>query len=151
MKATRSLNKLLGETHTDLAILVTRSRQLQRWTGIFRSYLDAELAAHCYVSGIDAENLTIFVDSAAWATRLRFQIPQLLPKLRHANPVFVDVQNIRVKILSQQSIEQSPSLGQTGPTMNMDNAKSINSLSNSIDDPELQLALQRLAKHGRQN
>ena len=150
MKASRSLNKLIEEAHSDLAILVTRTRQLQRWTGLFRAQLDAELAPHCYVSGIEDTSLLIYVDTAAWATRLRFVAPQLLPILRSTNPVFSDLSNIKVKVLSQQNETRAPESHTDGPSMSPDNAHGISTLSNSIDDPGLQEALQRLARHGRQ-
>jgi hypothetical protein len=149
MKASRSLNKLLEEAHSDLAILVTRTRQLQRWTGILRAQLDSELAPHCYVSGIEDTNLIIYVDTAAWATRLRFMAPQLLPLLRSANPVFSDLVNIKVKVLSQYNDAHTPEFHTDGPTMSSDNAHGINTLSNNIDDPGLQQALQRLARHAK--
>ncbi len=147
MKSSRSLDKVFDEAHDDLAILVTRTRQLRRWTGIFRSHIDADLAPHCYLGNMDESSLTVYVDSAAWATRLRFQAPQLLPLLRQTNPIFSKLVSIQVKILTPGSQEPSQPSHSAGPTMNRENANGINALSNSIDDPELQQALQRLARH----
>ena len=148
MKSSRSLDKLFEEAHDDLAILVTRTRQLKRLTALFRSHLDNELAPHCYLSTINDTELTVFVDSAAWATRVRFQVPQLIPILRTVSPVFAKLENIRIKVLTQNS-EMASSVSQhIGPTMSKENANGINSLSESIDDPALQEALLRLARHG---
>lgn len=143
------MDKLFEEAHDDLAILITRTRQLKRWTNLLRSRLDKELAQHCYISSIEEVTLTVYVDSAAWATRLRFQVPQLIPELRKTNPVFSKLEHIQVKLLTPSSPETTQPLRPSGPTMNSDNAKGINALSNSIDDPELQRALQRLARHAR--
>jgi hypothetical protein len=150
MKSSRSLDKLFEEAHDDLAILITRTRQLKRLTSLFRSLLDSELAPHCYISKIEDTSLTIYVDSAAWATRLRFQVPQLIPQLHPVNPIFSKLDNIKVKVLMQNSEPNARSQEQTGPTMSIENANGINSLSESIDDPALQLALQRLARHATQ-
>ena len=150
MKSSRSLDKLLEEAHDDLAILVTRTRQLKRLTGSFRQQLDSDLAPHCYISNVDGANLTVFVDSAAWATRLRFQAPNLIPQLRRSNPVFAKLENIKVKVLTQSG-DTSPALpSKPGPSMSAENAKGINSLADNVDDPELQEALQRLARHAIQ-
>lgn len=148
MKSSRSLDKLFEEAHDDLAILVTRTRQLKRWTALFRSQIENELAPHCYISNIEDTVLAVFVDSAAWATRLRFQVPHLLPILRKIHPVFAKLENIKVKILTQNNARNTPAQQLHGPTMSTDNANIINSLSESIDDPALQEALQRLARHG---
>ena len=91
MKSSRPMNKLFEEAHDDLAILVTRTRQLRRLTLEFRRHLDPELAPHCYISQIENDLLVVFVDSAAWATRLRFLVSQLVPKLRAATPAFSQV------------------------------------------------------------
>ena len=150
MKSSRSLDKLFEEAHDDLAILVTRTRQLKRLTGLFRSHIDHELAPHCYLSHVENTELTVYVDSAAWATRIRFQVPQLIPILRASNPGFSQLENIKVKVLTQNSAVISDESQPTGPTMSIENANGINSLSESIDDPALQAALLRLARHATQ-
>lgn len=149
MKSSRPLHKLFEEAHDDLAILITRTHQLTRWTTLLRSLLDEELAQHCYISTIENVALTVYVDSAAWATRLRFQVPQLIPQLRNVNPVFSKLERVHVKVLTQSSPVTVQPLHATGPTMNSENANGINNLSNSIDDPALRQALQHLARNAR--
>jgi hypothetical protein len=147
MKSSRSLNKLFTDSHDELAILITRTRQLRRLTAAFRKQLDADLAPHCYIGNLDETSLSVFVDSAAWATRLRFQIAHLLPRLRQASPHFAKLEEIRIKILTPRHVPTRSHPMPDGPSMSQDNANGINTLSNSIDDPALQQALQRLAKH----
>lgn len=147
MKSSRSLDKLFEEAHDDLAILVTRTRQLRRLTAILRKHLDSELAPHCYLSGIERATLTVFVDSAAWATRLRFQAPNLIPALQQANPAFANVQGLKVKVLTQSGDPNPTPPEPAGPSMSSDNANIINSLADCVDDPDLQQALHRLAQH----
>lgn len=147
MKSSRSLNKLFEEAHDNLAILVTRTRLLRRLTLELRRHLDTELAPHCYVSQIEDTQLVVFVDSAAWATRLRFQAAQLLPVLRTANPAFSQVARIRVSIVSHTRTREVPTNRPDGPVMSENNANIINTLSDGIDDPSLQQALRRLARH----
>lgn len=149
MKSSRSLDKLFEQASDDLAILITRTRQLKRLTNLFRSHLEQDLASHCYLSNVKEAELTVYVDSAAWATRLRFQVPQLLPILRRTNPIFSKLQAVRVKILTPDNLESNNSVKSTGPTMSIDNSNAINSLSETIEDPELQIALQRLARHAK--
>lgn len=149
MKSSRSVNKLFEEARDDLAILVTRTRQLKRLTSLFRSHIDKELAPHCYLSNIGETEITVYIDSAAWATRIRFQVPQLIPMLRESNPVFSNLENIKIKVLTPSGDTASPAPLRTGPNMSEENANGINSLSESIDDPDLQAALTRLARNGK--
>jgi len=147
MKSGRTLGKFFADANGDLAILITRTRQLSRWTAMMRNQLDDALAIHCYIGALDDSTLTIFVDDAAWATRLRFQSAQLIPRLREVGSVFSDVQRIAVKILNVDRAAEATRQETSGPALSTDNANIINSLSDSIDDPELQEALQRLARH----
>jgi len=149
MKSGRSMDKLFEEAHDDLAMLITRTRQLRRWTGLFRAKLDPELAPHCYLGRVEETRLTVYVDNAVWATRLRFEAPQLLSALRDSNPVFSKLTNIQVKVLVPNQAATSKPRKPEGPTMSAENANGINILSKSIDDPELQHALQRLARHAK--
>lgn len=149
MKSTRSLHKLFEEAQDNLAILITRTRQLRRLTRELRRLLEPELAPHCYVSQIEDNQLVVYVDSAAWATRLRFQAAQLLPTLRAANPAFRQLTQIRVSIVTHARHREMTPPDSAGPAMNQDNANIINTLSNSIDDPPLQQALRRLARNAR--
>lgn len=149
MKSSRPLNKLFEEAHDNLAMLVTKTRLLKRLTVEFRSHIDPELAPHCYISNHDGLTLYVYVDSAAWATRLRFQIPQLLPVLRQSNPIFAKLESIRVSILTQGSDPKAQPPASPGPVMSAENADVIKSLSDNIDAPLLQQALRRLARHAR--
>ena len=147
MKSSRKLDKVFREAHDDLAILVTRTRQLQRLTRLVREQLDENLAPHCYIGNLEPSYLTILVDSAAWASRLRFESSQLPDRLRNVHPAFARLQHIKVKIITELHGEQ-PAVHTPGaqrPHLNPENARIINSLADSIDDAALQDALHRLA------
>ncbi len=147
MKLSRSVNKVLVEANDDLAILVTRTRQLSHLTHILRQQLEPDLAAHCYIGNLDRENLVILVDSAAWASKLRFHSQTLLAQLQAAHQSFASIEMIRVKILSQSVSAPEPVYQK--PQMNKENAKGLNTLAESIQDEALQSALARLAKRAK--
>lgn len=151
MKSTRTINKIFQETDSDLAILVTRTRLLKRLTHILRRQLEKELATHCYVGNLDKDTLVILADSAARASKLRFCSSQLLDVLPTADPAFLGIKQIRIKLLQQsaQNTDDSPSNGQ-GPHMNQENANGIKTLANSVDDEQLHDALLRLARHAKE-
>lgn len=149
MKSSRSLDKVLQDAHDELAILVTRTRQLRRLTTILREQLDETLAPHCYIGSLEPASLTILVDSAAWASRLRFETGQLVDKLHAVHPAFARLAQIKVKIITDMRQDIPPTAAvqsQTRPQLNRENARIINSLADSIDDTELHDALQRLAR-----
>jgi len=147
MKLSRSINKVLAEANDNLAILVTRTRQLSQLTHILRTLLEPNLAPHCYIGNIEKDRLTLLVDSAAWASKLRFCAQTLLAQINDAHPGFSHIQRIRIKILNQPAKTVEPEYQK--PKMNKANAKGLTTLANSVDDPDLQAALARLAKRAK--
>lgn len=150
MKSTRRINKLFQEADSDIAILITRTRLLKKLTSILRSQLDDGLAEHCYVANIEQETLVILADTAARASKLRFHTNSLLTVLPSLDRLFSRVKHIKVKILNlPQDIEDPTAQKYQGPSMNQDNAEGIKTLAEHIDDPDLQDALTRLARHAK--
>jgi hypothetical protein len=147
MKLSRSVNKVLQESDSELAILVTRTRQLNRLTNAFRSLLEPELAKHCYIGNIDEDCLSILVDSAAWASKFRFYSQSILPALNQLDPIFKEVNKIQIKILNQRAEAKPPAYQR--PQMNQENANGLMTLAENVDDSHLQAALTRLAKKAK--
>lgn len=152
MKSSRPVNKVLNDANDELAILVTRTRQLASLTRILRQQLDPAIASHCYVGRIEHNRLVVIVDSAAWATKFRFYSAALLPALKNAHHSFAKIEQIQVKILTPTGQDWTSAAAPAvtvRPSLNEENARGITTLADSIDDPELQAALNRLARHGQ--
>jgi hypothetical protein len=147
MKLSRSVDKVLQEADSELAILVTRTRKLRGLTEALRDLLPQDLAPHCYIGNIEPECLTIMVDSAAWASKFRFLSQSILPELQQLNPVFKGVKKIQVRVLNQR-FEPEPVTYQR-PQLNQENAKGLVTLAESVDDDNLKAALTRLAKKAK--
>ena len=71
------------------------------WTNQFRALLPREEAPRFEVANIRGPSLLIHASSAAWATRLRFRIPELLPVLRRLED-FSKVEHIHVRATHRQ-------------------------------------------------
>ena len=85
----RNIDEILDNRHSrrntaahQLGSLVNRTQQRTSWTDQFRALLPPEEASRFEVANIHGQRLTVHASSAAWATRLRFRIPELLPALR---------------------------------------------------------------------
>ncbi|MGD9386138.1 MAG: DUF721 domain-containing protein [Thioalkalispiraceae bacterium] len=147
MKLSRSVDKVLQQADSELAILVTRTRKLRALTEAFRSLLEPELAAHCYIGNIERERLTVMVDSAAWASKFRFLSQSILPALNNLDHIFSEVKQIQVKILYQSPEQPAPHYQR--PELNEKNAEGLLTLAEAVDDDNLQAALTRLAKKAK--
>lgn len=71
------LNKQLAE-------ICQRSVQLEEFTQIINDLLPEELAPYCKVSSFNKGSLILGATDAAWATQIRYAIPELRDKLRKA-------------------------------------------------------------------
>jgi len=148
MKSSRPIDKVFQDASDELATLITRTKYLRRLTQIFRSYLDTDLAPHCYIGNIEGSALTIMVDGPGWATKLRFLAPDLLRNLTQGYQIFSGITQIKVKVLTNMG-EPTVTVIHAGPQMNQENGRGIETLARGIDDPELQKALQKLARHAK--
>ncbi len=75
---------------------MARIRAQQSLTDQFRALLPAAEAGHFTVASRKGGVLVVHARSAAWATRLRFRVPELLPSLRRLED-FAGVEEVRVR------------------------------------------------------
>ena len=81
----RNVAELLAETHRPrnaLERLVSGAAARQSWTEQLRALVNPAVAPHCRVATIARRRLTIHVDNASWATRLRLELPKIEQSLR---------------------------------------------------------------------
>lgn len=76
--------------------LVAELDARQSLTDQLRAVLGGEDAGRYAVARLDGTLLVVQARSASWATRLRFQAPELLPRLRRLKD-FAAVEEIRVR------------------------------------------------------
>ena len=94
----RRIDEILAERQRPrnaLEALVKRDGLRLSLTAQLRAVLPPALAPHCRVAEVRGGRLTIQVSSAAWATRLRFELPKIEPALRSLAD-FATVDDIRV-------------------------------------------------------
>jgi hypothetical protein len=145
--ANRKIDSLLSSghpPHSALARLVNRASQQDAWTDQLRALLPQDLASECRVANVRDQVLTVHINNAAWATRLRFLIPAVLPNLNRLAD-FTAVNEIRLKVVPVVT-DVTP----TEPsTMNLrpPDRVPLLELANGIDDAELRGAILRLAAH----
>lgn len=95
----RTIEQILRDRQrrfTGVGRLVAQLDERQSLTDQLRALLRREEAAHYAVARLDGALLVVQARSASWATKLRFQAPQLLPRLRRLKD-FAAVEEIRVR------------------------------------------------------
>lgn len=95
----KSVAASLDKPEGHLKLLLEKANRLQSVSQSIGDYLPEDLRAHCKVGAIDNNVLTLYVDSAAWANRVRYQSSDLIPKLREN--LYPSLVSIEVKVKPQ--------------------------------------------------
>lgn len=122
--------------------LIQKTQQLTQLNQCLHT-IAVDLAAHCRVADIQGNCLILHVDNAAWATRLRYETPQLL-KLLNPHPDFSNIEAIRWQIhrpLHQDKAFKSLSRPETSPAIK----NILITTSQHIKSAKLKASLEKLA------
>ena len=93
----------------------------------------------------NSESLTIYTDSPAWASRLRFNIQNILHITQHKCGL-PNIHSVRIQV----SIQKSESLTNTRKiSLSAKSSQMIQNTAKSISNPTLREALIRLSQHNK--
>ena len=110
-----------------------------------RMLLPTAMSEHCTDAvAIDHDQLILYVDSSAWASRLRFFSGDLAIKLREKQQFF---KKIYIKISIDNSKTQRTQSKKRTRFLSGKNSELLRKIANHTPDPELRAALERLSTH----
>ena len=115
-----------------------------RWPGL----VGEPMSGHSEPTNFEGGRLTVTVRSPAWASRLRQQEVALVRSLR-ADPAFRSLRDIKVRIEPTDPIvKPAPSPTRNASRIPSQAARLVKSVADTVSDPQLRAALERLAAHG---
>lgn len=137
-----SITQLLHRASSPAKGVLQRGQFLHRLNRLVGSLLDDDSKLHCQVGNVRDGVLILYVDSTAWASRLRYQGTALLKQLQLRRGL-ASLQQVEIKVLPiQEKIEKNR------PAVLTHEASSyLSACADSIEDNGLRTALQRLAAH----
>ncbi len=145
MQSPKHVIQLLTGPSSTLHQLVDRCSQLQRLTRLVRDFLPAPLNQHCQAANIRDQQLVMHTDSSTWATLLHYQSSELLHFLRQ-QPGLEYISNIRTRICPRpQETPAIDAMDSSSSNLSGSTATLIGNLADSMSNPALKKALQRLA------
>ncbi len=135
---------LLVQT-SSLKQLVNKVSYLSKLQGYLDLYLSTAIRENCAVASFQDGTLTILVNNAHWATRLRYQQNKLKQQLQK-HKEFYSINKITIKVSPKpiSHVEETHEL-----VMSSQTAKIIAETAKNISHPALHEALERLSKHKR--
>lgn len=148
MSKPKAVTELLIEQDSHpLAKAIHRGKKLQQLSRLIQTFLDPELAGHCHVLNLRGTSLLLATDATVWATRLRYQIPMLLQALQqHAS--LKELKDIQIRVIPSNRATP-PKQTKRPLALSVDSAHCLQQCAETISDPALSQALQRLASRRR--
>jgi hypothetical protein len=98
------INELLRESHqrfTPLQRLLRQAANQESWTAQLRALLPDSLQRDCQVMQVRGGTVVVACRNAASATKLRFLIPELLPRLAELSS-FHGTRKIRIRVSAEE-------------------------------------------------
>lgn len=141
----RNIATLLTDGEGNARRLYDHARHLIEIQSVLKTILPAPINQHITVANLNEDALILHVDSAAWAARLRFHIPEILSRLntRHTGK--------RIKTITPRIIPNpghKPDAGKTKHvSISAQTARFLQNVAASIDDPELRDTFLKLSRH----
>lgn len=132
----------LSGPNTEGALLALLDQQRQLLLAI-RTRLAPPLAAHCLYATLEEGQLTLITDSSAWATRLRYQIPELTAGLGCSQG---EIATCRVRVQPRTVSHRTPEMERERARVSPATVSLLKETAEAQGDTELGRALSRLAQ-----
>jgi len=141
------LVKQLFEQEKILKSLLSQTKEQQKILSLVKSCLPDNLSDHCNNTVLNKPILYIYTDSPVWVSKLRFEAPNLLTKLRSQG---INIASIYVKCILTSNFYRN-TIKNPQPIHSDKASELVKSLANTTLDTNLRNALIRLAKSLRNN
>lgn len=140
-------NHILKHEGKALINLLQKVDKLREFDYLLSQYLEASIVAHCKVANLQNNTLIVIADNGSWATQFRFQVPDLLEKLRQ-HPDLHGLKAISCKTRPDHTLTHKRKKNRTTPMKGLSkaNAQMILDSAEAIDDKRLREIMQRIAK-----
>lgn len=142
----RNIQDIAFGNNDVLANLYNHSLEILKVQESLRLVLGPALAPHLYVANVVADTITIYTDSQAWATKLRFQTSEIIRTAKKTTG-FNGLLSVRIKV--SPALIPSPSVPElTGSFfLSPSTARLLANVAETIDDPALQTAILKLCRN----
>ncbi len=129
-----------------LAQLVAQSKSLNQINRIFLAFLPPHLHEHAVLIASKPDVWVVQTDSSAWATRLRYVLPNLHKQM--SDHLGKEIPPLRIRIIPSAT-PPAPTAPVRRLTVTEDTINLLEGTAESISDPGLSAALSRLARHAQ--
>lgn len=142
-----NIDDILHMPDNQLSSIIAKVNQLNQLNQSLSEILDPKLAAHCQITNLENQTLTLLVDNSSWGTKIRYVSPEILKKMQQT-PALCQVKQIKCIVRPKQQCRNAgPSQTAQKMTISSENAQILRSIANEIKDEKLKKALLHLSKN----
>ena len=137
------INSILSKK-SPIANLYKKGLYLKSLDNKLKNCLEPDLQDHFELANINKNTVILIADSSAWATRLRYSIPDILKIFNDQ----LDQQNIKtIRIKIKKTLSNSVNSTYKPPVLSKSTAKFLNDTANSFNDTELKQCIKKLSRN----
>ncbi|MCK5499599.1 MAG: DUF721 domain-containing protein [Gammaproteobacteria bacterium] len=147
----RQFNELVDSSE-QLNNLYTHAKGIYALNEKLQKHLDPSLSSHCTVANYSDETLTVNAETSAWASKLRYCVPDILNYAKHECGL-TKLKSVRIKVSPIQNKTSQSDFSNTHSvrkaSLSKKSADFIKSVATSIKDPALRKSILKISKHSR--
>ena len=138
------ISAILKNQETSISKLYKQGLAIRELDQKLKTYLDSSLRQHFELANINNDIAVLLVNSSAWATRLRYNIPAILSAF-NSHLDLNSIKTIRIKI--NKPVLNKPEPKKNSNYLSDETAKFLNESAKNFNHPELRQCLEKLSKH----
>jgi hypothetical protein len=147
----RQFNELVDSSE-QLNNLYTHAKGIYALNEKLQKHLDPSLSSHCTVANYSDETLTVNAETSAWASKLRYCVPDILNYAKHECGL-TKLKSVRIKVSPIQNKTSQSDFSSTHSvrkaSLSKKSADFIKNVAKSIKDPALRKSILKISKHSR--
>lgn len=152
--SSKKANAYLKAENHDLRMVFAKIKELAVLNEKVAQYLEPSIANYCQVANMVGPKLVLLAANGSIATQLRFQLPDLLKKLKaDSHPALQKTQEIQCKVhpsFLPHKQAMAPKKKRAMQKPSPETARMMHELAESIEDPKLKEVMKRIAGHGEE-
>ena len=147
-KKPQLIANLLGSRNAKTKSILLEAKFISQINMIVKQLLDHQLGEHVYASSINNGQLTLIVDSPAWATRLRYIQNEIINGLSKFT-ICKNINRISVKVRPMEFRPKQKKTIKRKMTISRASASQMQQELESIPDSSLKDSLKRILRHAK--
>ena len=108
----KTIRNILENNNPSLGRLLAKCQTIDGLAKLFAAIVDNSFAKHCKLANYRNGELTLVVTNAAWATKVRYAIPELMktlcvqPEFRDIKKISYDIDRLKMESRAKRTIKK---------------------------------------------